>query len=440
VSQPYCFVVMGFGKKVDYSNTTRILDMDKAYEGLIKPAVVACKLRCIRSDEVKQSGIIDSKMYEMLLQADLVIADISTANPNALYELGVRHALRPYSTIIIKESQGAFHFDLNHLATLQYEHLGADIGSSEARIKTRALKALIKQIMSKPEIDSPVYTFLTNLQKPEMSKKELQNAVHQVEDASAPCAKALSSAREAAAASNHAAARDYFLQALALISQKSENDPANVDPYILQQLALHMYKAAQPKSKIADEPQRAAFIAALKAAKRHLEPLRPDESSDPETLGIAGAIEKRLWEQSADSDKAKLESKAHLDKSIEHYGRGFILTRDYYTGENYATCLDLRARTQSDPKERFYDQMTAQKTRIRIRDELNNRLKARGVKNRPDYRWMLATLANTNFALGEMTDGEKFEKLFRQQKLAQWEMDTFAGGKKYAHEIAALPT
>ena len=42
-------------------------------------------------------------MYALLLHADLVIADITTFNPNAIYELGVRHAVRPYSTIILKE-------------------------------------------------------------------------------------------------------------------------------------------------------------------------------------------------------------------------------------------------------------------------------------------------------------------------------------------------
>jgi hypothetical protein len=37
-------------------------------------------------------------MYEQLLKADVVVADLSTSNRNAIYELGVRHALRPYTT------------------------------------------------------------------------------------------------------------------------------------------------------------------------------------------------------------------------------------------------------------------------------------------------------------------------------------------------------
>src|ERR1700753_3116423 len=133
---PLCFVVMGFGKKTDYTGTPRTLDLDATYREIIKPAVQACNLECVRADEVSHSGMIDKPMYELLLRADLVIADISTANPNALYELGVRHALRPFSTILIKEVDGKFPFDLSHLATLQYKHLGDDIGAREARAKT----------------------------------------------------------------------------------------------------------------------------------------------------------------------------------------------------------------------------------------------------------------------------------------------------------------
>src|SRR5262245_50772064 len=141
-----CFVIMGFGKKTDYGEKARTLDLDATYNAIIKPAVTAAGLNCIRADEVTHSGVIDVKMYELLLRAELVIADISTANANAIYELGVRHALRPFRTIIMKEEEGKFQFDLNHLATLQYRHLGEDIGASEALRKQQQLTALIRAV------------------------------------------------------------------------------------------------------------------------------------------------------------------------------------------------------------------------------------------------------------------------------------------------------
>ena len=95
-----CFVVMGFGEKVDFQ-TGRKLNLDAAYRGMIKPAVEEAGLECYRADEIVHSGVIDVPMYQQILTADVVVADLSTSNSNAFYELGVRHALRPYTTIII---------------------------------------------------------------------------------------------------------------------------------------------------------------------------------------------------------------------------------------------------------------------------------------------------------------------------------------------------
>src|SRR5215468_1254407 len=161
-----CFVVMGFGKKTDFE-TGRVLDLDQSYINLIKPAVEAAGLKCVRADEIVHSGLIDVPMYQQLLHADVVIADLSTANRNAFYELGVRHALRPYTTIIIAEDgiKPPFPFDLNHVAIRMYHHLGEDIGVSEAASFGAKLKEAITEILSKspPDSDSPVYTFLDGL-------------------------------------------------------------------------------------------------------------------------------------------------------------------------------------------------------------------------------------------------------------------------------------
>src|SRR5690348_15593707 len=109
-----CFVVMGFGVKTDFA-TGRKLDLGQSYRALIKPVVEERGIQCVRADEIRLSGLIDVPMYRELLTADYVIADLSTANPNALYELGVRHALRPRTTIVISENKLPYPFDLNHV-------------------------------------------------------------------------------------------------------------------------------------------------------------------------------------------------------------------------------------------------------------------------------------------------------------------------------------
>src|SRR5436305_576866 len=126
-----CFVVMGFGKKTDFE-TGRVLDLDKSYRNMIKPAAEAAGLQCVRADEIVHSGLIDVPMYERLLNADVVVADLSTSNNNAFYELGVRHALKPYTTIVICEDGiKTFPFDVNHVAVRQYHHMGDGIDFDE---------------------------------------------------------------------------------------------------------------------------------------------------------------------------------------------------------------------------------------------------------------------------------------------------------------------
>jgi len=53
-----CFVIMGFGPKTDFE-TGRVLDLDKSYKEMIKPAVEGAGLKCIRADEIRHSGVID---------------------------------------------------------------------------------------------------------------------------------------------------------------------------------------------------------------------------------------------------------------------------------------------------------------------------------------------------------------------------------------------
>src|SRR6185369_1865791 len=160
-----CFVVMGFGKKTDFE-TGRTLDLDKSYRNMIKPAVEAAGLKCIRADEIVHSGLIDVPMYQQLLDADVVVADLSTSNKNAFYELGVRHGLRPSTTIVICEDGiKTPPFDVNHIIIRTYHHLGEHTGYSEVERFRKVLTDAIIEVYKKdprPD-DSPVYTFLNNL-------------------------------------------------------------------------------------------------------------------------------------------------------------------------------------------------------------------------------------------------------------------------------------
>lgn len=397
-----CFVVMGFGKKTDYESG-RTLDLDATYEAIIQPAVEDNGLRCIRADEIMRSGVIDTAMYEMLLRADLVVADISTGNVNAVYELGVRHTLRPYSTIIMKEADGKLHFDLDHVNTFQYEHLGADIGQREAKRARAELAKLIAQAMAAEETDSPVYTYLPKLQRPRLTDEEYAELLDETE---AMQEQLLGDMRRGEAAMRESR----FGDAVEAFSKVRDVKPA--DPFVVQQLALATYKSKAPSA-----------LEALLRAREILAVLQPEQSNDPETLGIHGAIRKRLWELTEDP--------VQLDAAIQSYGRGFEVRRDYYNGENFALCLDLRAVRQADPNEANFDRMLAKKVRSAVYEITKGLMEADSFAERSDQRWILATGAHMALALERLDEARRLENAFLEgePRPAEWEVETFNIGK-----------
>ena len=159
-----CFVIQGFGKKTDFQSG-RTLDLDRSYE-VIREAAEEAGLRCIRGDEIIHATVIDVPTYEYLLAADVVVADLSTSNANVLYELGLRHALRPQGTVVVAENGFRFPFDISHMRVRVYEHMGADIGRMEAARFKKELTAAIQEAVAGEEPDSPLYTYLPGLQPP----------------------------------------------------------------------------------------------------------------------------------------------------------------------------------------------------------------------------------------------------------------------------------
>lgn len=334
---------MGFGKKTDFE-TGRTLDLNLTYNYIIKPAVTAAGLKCIRADEITHSGPIDVPMYEQLLDADVVIADLSTSNKNAFYELGVRHALKPFTTIVIcEDGLKTFPFDVNHVAIRQYHHLGDGIDYGEVERFRKSLTEAIVEIQGQDprHLDSPVYTFLSNLAPPKLA--EALHAVAQSAVSAAPSSAAENRAAEAEPAQRYsellsdideAQQAGNFDEAKSLLNvlrrkmtTGSDQGAVPEDPYIIQRLALVTYKAKQESKE--------KEIAALNEARDLLALLNPRTSNDTETLGLWGAVHKQLWNKTGDP--------AALNAAIRSAERGYYLRNDYYNGINYAFLLNVRA-------------------------------------------------------------------------------------------------
>jgi hypothetical protein len=336
---------------------------------------------------IDYDGIASGKFESVILEN--IRARVSTSNANAIYELGVRHALRPHRTIVMAENNFSFPFDLNHLSILKYEHLGKDIGFSEVMRVKQALKVKIATLMGSPEVDSPVFLFIPSLQAPILLNVAVAAAPLPALS-SAPTdqksfAELLVSFR---AAKNQVTAADDWAVPLGLLNRLKTMQPD--DPYILQQLALATYKFEHPDKK-----------AALIKAQGILSKLAPQTSSDAETVGLWGAIHKRLWDQTQNRD--------HLDESVEAYGRGYYIKNDYYNGINYAFMLDLRA-LQSAGDDALADHVLARRIRhdvLSICDRLLQAAPAAQQQTDSDEPfWIGATKVEALFGLGRKVEAE----------------------------------
>jgi len=338
-----CFVVMGFGEKTDFE-TGRKLDLDKTYRIIIRPAVEQAGLECIRDDDIVHSGVIDQHMYEQLLNADVVIADVSTSNLNAVYELGVRHALRPHTTIIIAESEFKFPFDIKSLAIRPYRHLGSGIDAEDAETAKAMLVDALTTLTEEMEPDSPVYTFIPGLNAPSVGEITEAVAAALAGDADAGLDVDDRSVTVLMETFADARAREDWNTAKAMLTSIRALKPG--EPFIAQQLALATYKSKQPDVE-----------SSLLEAHRILTELDPEVSNDPETLGIWGAIHKRLWEVRRE--------RGYLDEAVRAYGKGFALKDDWYNGINYAFMLDVRA-ADSSGDDAIADRVWARRTREHV--------------------------------------------------------------------------
>lgn len=422
---------MGFGIKTDYING-RKLDLNKSYRLLIKPAVEAKGIECVRADEITHAGSIDVQMYKELLQADLVIADLSTLNANALYELGVRHALRPYTTVVISEDKLIYPFDLNHVVIHSYQHLGDAIDYEEVVRFRETLGNVIQKVLDKAQADSPVYTYLNSLIPPKL-QAELEIAATEIDKPipTPEVGKALSliiqEAEDAIDIMEFSKARDLFQTAVFL----SGGDSGQKDPYLFHRLSFTTYKAAEPD-----------LVTALYKSLSYLQSINLVHTNDSETVATAGAVEKKLYECG--------EGDQHLENSILYFQRSYYLLNNRYNGINLALTLVYHATSNlvSSDQERIADLIFAQRTWKRIlylceqdwkliieKEHKDQPLIKGGTKvgqelqefyNGEKY-WILANRAESSFGLGLFDAYRKSVKESNKVPFHPWQRDSFTG-------------
>ena len=159
-----CFVLMPFGRKANPFPGPSQIDFDGVYEEIIEPAVRNANLRPLRADQEISSGLIHLAMFERLLLCEYAVADLTTANPNVYYELGIRHAVRPWSTVLICANKSRLPFDIElsraYLYSIDDQGLLSRREGDVREIGTRLEDVRRRRGSNQLMEDSPLFTLL----------------------------------------------------------------------------------------------------------------------------------------------------------------------------------------------------------------------------------------------------------------------------------------
>lgn len=121
-----------------------IMQFSAPYNEVIKPVSEEIGLTCVRADESFGPGVIIQDIERQILEAQVVIADITPANSNVYYEVGYAHALRK-PTILIAEKATDLPFDVSPFRVLFYENSIGGKAKVEAGLRNH-LRAIVQSV------------------------------------------------------------------------------------------------------------------------------------------------------------------------------------------------------------------------------------------------------------------------------------------------------
>ncbi len=355
----HAFVAMPFGQKMAPDGT--VIDFNAVYEKLLKPAIEAAGLEVFRADEEQAAGDIKTDMFQELLIADLVVADLTLDNPNVWYELGVRHALRARGVVLVQGPRATQPFDIYTDRKLNY-HLQnglpdpATLNKDQAAL-TEMVKATIESWHGRKI--SPVYQLLPNLQEPQWQVLRIG------------AAKQFWETHDAWVRQMELARKRGDIGGLLVLADEAPVIAFRTQAYLKAGIALRKaecfnFALEQLDKALEVEPeqllgrqekgiclQRLALLGkpghSLDRARDHYRQILESHPNDAETWALLGRIDKDAWVESWKNlltleqrrDEAAYQD-ALLDQAIASYSQAFRRhPGHYYSGINALTLIHL---------------------------------------------------------------------------------------------------
>lgn len=334
----WAFVVRPFGVRGD-------VNFEHIEKVLIAPALKALGIHGRTTQEFFHQGNIREEMFQELLTADLVIADISLLNANVFYELGIRHALQDKHTFLIRSSIEPVPFDLKTDRYLKYDH-------ERPQASLKLLIDGLRRSLDRPDADSPVHQLLPALRASDRERfirvpGEFAEAVEQAQN------HRRHGDLDLFAAEIQSLGLPWSVPGLRLVGEAQFKlgswDTARETWETLRELDPSAYLPNARLATIYQKQKRPDLVKSDQAVDRALEDPDVSQKEQAELYALAGSNRKTTWLEGwsalATVDERRREAlrSGMLDRSTEDYKRGFeTYLNHYYSGLNALALVAVR--------------------------------------------------------------------------------------------------
>ena len=144
----FCFTIMPFGGY-----------FDGYYKTIYKPAIEELGLESKRADDIYKASAIIQDIWDLTKHSKIILADLTTQNPNVFYELGLAHAIAK-PAVLIAETMDDVPFDLRHLRVITYDRRDPNWGN----LLSDKIKKTLAEVIASPK--SSILTTFLDVQSP----------------------------------------------------------------------------------------------------------------------------------------------------------------------------------------------------------------------------------------------------------------------------------
>jgi MAP3K TRAFs-binding domain len=416
IPRPVCFMIMPYGRRptqVEAGNGPAEVDFNALWDRAYVPVIQALGYQPVRADQDTDALII-TQMLERLYFADLVLADMTLANGNVYYEVGIRHAAKEKGCVLLAADWSKQLFDVAQMRTVRYPLPEGLITAQTAQAFSTAVKAEIERRAggASPMYGS-IHGYPSNVDEQaasSMKDQMTQLAMFQADIRTAraiPRNKRMTRARELVATYSIPPMLPAVALALLLLLRDSVD---NSDDW--QVVIDYIGKLPDELATLAQVREQLAF--ARSHTGKHLEAIAELDAliqefgPTSERLGMLGGRFKRLSE-SATTPQERL---MYLNKSIESYERGMDLDLNEY----YCACNLPRLYRERNRKG---DQGRAQVV-LNIMIAACDRAKRLSTSD----EWLRRTLLVAAFDLGDADKAEELCDEVAEEGAALWQIDS----------------